>query len=195
MTERQFQTELIRGLRYGRLGDDTFPTYHVAPIPDSGGGERFGTERVYDLGIQKDGVYYAVELKRATTSLPFKELKTHQRAYLAESAREGGIPLVVCFFEHTGQLVDNREPYRRSRKTYEGWAVTLDLYLWAEGTLPRKSTPLNWWRERGIELLPIKTPAFDKDGKPKFSKTGKREWNWGWDFRAVHEVFRRAVAA
>lgn len=187
MTEREFQTELIRGLRSH--------LFHVVPIPDSGGGARFGAERVYDLGVGRDGLYYGIELKRGSTSLPFNSLQDHQLAYLAECRRSGHTPLIICLFEHTGKLLNDREKVRRSKKTLEAWAVNYEEFWCARKELSRKSAPLSWWREHGVELLPIRTPAFDKDGNPKFSKTGKREWNWGWDFRAVHEAMRlRRVA-
>lgn len=180
MTERQFQTELIRGLRHDG--------FHVVPIPDSGGGARFGVKRCYDLGIAMHGVYYGVELKRAAgTSLSFAELKPHQRDGLRECKMSGHIPLVVCLFEHGGELAGGRKKVRKSQKTLEAWAVTYESFLVGEKTLPRKSAPLTWWRHNGFELTPIRVGAFDKDGNPAIDKrSGKRKMVWGWDFSAVH---------
>lgn len=174
MTERQFQTELIRGLRSH--------LFHVVPIPDSGGGARFGTLRVYDLGIAADGVFYGVELKRGSTSIRFDSLQPHQRAGLRECNAAGHIALVVGFFEHTRSLT--REKVRRSRKNLEVWAVGFVDFVSAEQEAEAKSAPLSWWRETGIELLPVRVDCDTKKG-----------WEWGWDFRAVHEVMRLRRAA
>lgn len=176
MNERDFQTELIRGLRhYG---------FHVVPIPDSGGA--FGGRKVYDLGAGLDGVYYGIELKRGTTRLDFAELKTHQKDALQECEAAGHVPLVICIFIHDRELVGGRPRIRKSKKTLEAWAVPFGVFRDAEKTADRKSTPLEFWRAVGVELTPVKTLAFDRDGKPKFDSKGRRKWVWGWDFSGVH---------
>lgn len=180
MKEREFQTELIRGLRHHG--------FHAVPIPDSGN-QRFDAKRCYDLGIGGNGIYYGVELKRGTTRLDFSVLQPHQRAALQECAAAGHVPLVICIFVHDRQLLGGRQRVRKSRKVYEAWAVALGAFLRAERVSDRKSASLDWWRAEGVELTEIKTDAFDRDGNPAFDKKGRRKWVWGWDFTQVHRFF------
>ena len=180
MKEREFQTELIRGLK--------FRGFHAVPIPDSGA-QRFDSRRCYDLGIGGSGIYYGVELKRGTTRLDFSVLQPHQREALQECRDAGHVPLVICIFVHDRELIGGRPRGRKSRKTYEAWAVPFGTFVYAEKIADRKSAPLEWWRNMGVELLPIKTPAFTRDGEPAYDAKGRRKWVWGWDFAEVHRTF------
>lgn len=179
MTEREFQTELIRGLRaHG---------FHPVPIPDSGA-QRFDSKRIYDLGIGGDGVYYGVELKRGGLSLPFDALQPHQRAALQECRSVGHVPLVICVFVHDRKQIGDK-PARKGKHTLEAWAVSLQAFEVAERSMSRKSAPLEWWRSVGVELPAIRTDAVNRNGEPAFDARGRRKWSWAWDFRAVHATF------
>ena len=172
--ERDFQSELIRGSRARG--------FHVVPIPDSGG--PFGGKKVYDLGIGRDSVFYAVELKwESGNAMSFSKLEAHQRKNLTDAREKGFIPLVICQFERW----DRTPAGRRRCLAREVHSVALETLLRASHELRRKSVPLDWWQRMGTELPRFKTPGFDKNGEPAFDKKGKRKMVYAYDFSPVHE--------
>lgn len=154
MAERIFQQELELGARH--VG------FHVVSIPDAGRG---AAPRVYDLGLLRRSLYFAVELKEVAGkaySWNINHLRPHQEENLLAAEREGATGLVICNFavqlSPKNQLRLGCETIRRA------FAVRIWALL-AEREQCRRSFDYDWWLENGAELEPI-SGLTTNEGRP-----------------------------
>lgn len=158
--ERGFRTELQRGA--------AARGFHVVKIPDSGMSQRFGVKKIYDLGLLRDGIYHAIELKEVAApdwSLPVEALEPHQIENLREAAEKGGYAWIVCRFRLQPGPERGREYGLKAFRCVI--AVTLRHYLAAKEIEQRSGLSFEWWKTHGIRLTPFKVDTVSKDGKPR----------------------------
>ncbi len=167
--ERGFRTILQRGA--------TSQGFHVVKIPDNPG--KFKVKAIYDLGLVRDGVYHAIELKEMVPpqwGVKMSAIEDHQIENLLDARAKGAFAWLITRF----RLMPgpSRMAEYGNRMIREVWAVTIDQVMAARNIEQRDGLSLNWHRTHGIAL-----PRFQVDVT---SKTGEKRREPAYDPEPMH---------
>lgn len=154
MAEKDFQTELMRGLAV--VGG------HAYKIPDMpyalAQQARFVAKKPYDCFWVYDGTYHALELKQVSAGLSFglANLQDHQEQALLDVQAAGGKGLLVVNFRV--RLSATQQKKRGVEQLDLAFAAPIDLVVKARVEEARTGLPLDWWEAHGAVLEPVRTP-------------------------------------
>ncbi|MFI0608663.1 MAG: hypothetical protein ACH37Z_12350 [Anaerolineae bacterium] len=155
MAEKDFQTELMRGL--------ALAGGHAYKIPDMpfklAQQARFVSKKPYDCFWLYEGAFWALELKQVSSGISFamSNLRDHQEEALLEVERGGGNGLVVVNFRV--RLSATQAKKRGTGMVDRAFAAHISQVVQARTQEARTGLPLEWWESYAYELPEVRTPA------------------------------------
>lgn len=155
MAEKDFQTELLRGLALAgghahKLADVPFKLAQQA---------RFIPKKPYDCYWLAGGVFHALELKQVAVGLSFSlsGLQDHQEQALIEVEEAGGRGFLAVNFRV--RLSEAQRKKRGLEVLDRAFAVRIPAVVRARIDEARAGLPLEWWESHAWEFARVKTPA------------------------------------
>jgi len=131
--------------------------------PDDIVGERFTNKKPGDFIMLWRGMGWLLECKTtASVSFPYGNIRQHQIDFLYKAHNSGNAGILIIAL-------------RKNRKT-RCWAIPIKK--WGKKPDDRKSIPVEWFEEHGLELERI-----------KFKLPGRKNECYGWDIAAMGELY------